>query len=89
MTPPSLLPEEHWSPYQIELLFHVYARPVAFDTAPILQRELENLAEHELIRPDKDSGSGYRITARGNKFIEMITSTPLPVYADPRSLLPS
>jgi len=92
MTPPlSQRPEEQerWSLYQLELLFHTHARPTPFDQSMILQRELDNLALHDLIRKDPESGSGYRTTPRGEKFIEMLKGTPLPVYADPRSLLPS
>ena len=49
---------------------------------------INRLKDSNLIEHDSSSPSGYMPTERGNVFVEMLCSTPLPqsVFIDPRTL---
>jgi hypothetical protein len=79
------------SPLKINLLLHIYAIAGPFDhpDRPIYEQTKEEFLYHELVVIDTSRKCGYRMTEKGDVFIKMILSTPLPEvltkFIDPRT----
>lgn len=74
------------SPLHWQMLLHYYAiaEPYAQDrpghaNSLAVKAYTEQLLKDNLIRPDETSGSGYRVTDRGEVLVEYICNLPLPV----------
>jgi hypothetical protein len=78
-------------PAYIEVLLHCHAHcePIPRLHAPVVVDALELLQQFGLIEADDHSGSGWRTTARGLAFVDLLCYTPIPVEAtvflDPRT----
>lgn len=73
-------------PAYIRTLLHIYYRCEPLEAAPITQESVKSFIASKLIEPDYSSESGYKITERGTKLVQMWCDTPLPepCYVDPR-----
>lgn len=76
------------SPSDIEVLiwYHARVEPHERHDAPAVSTARLRFLEDGVIEPCDSSGSGYRTTERGRKWLRMILATPYPVQAwiDPR-----
>lgn len=76
------------SPLALELLLHVYAKPVPFPHPDTATRRayLEHLEKSGLIERGTDhaEGSGWKNTPRGRAFVQMLCNLKFPqaVWAD-------
>ena len=79
------------SPLKIELLLHIYCKPVPFDHPPAKAYgdAKEEFFDRGLIAVDNTKPCGFYLTERGKAFIRLILATPLPehsnVFVDPRT----
>jgi hypothetical protein len=66
--------------------YHAVAEEVPNKDAPAVIEYTNQLASHGLIIGSFSSPSGYRSTARGAKWLQMLEETPLPEneWTDPR-----
>jgi hypothetical protein len=79
------------SPLKIELLLHIYCKPVPFDHPPAKAYgdAKEEFFDSGLIAVDDTKPCGFYLTERGKAFIRLILATPLPEpsnnFIDPRT----
>lgn len=75
------------SPLEVEMILHYYAasEPYPNEDCPAQQEAIARFEKHDLITKDDESGL-YKTTERGEKYVDMLCSTPWPVvrYVDPR-----
>lgn len=79
-----------WCPNEIDVVMHYHCRcdPHPRQHAPAVQEAIEFfLREGILDTAPPDDGRGYLVTKRGEAWIELILSTPMPesAWVDPRT----
>ena len=78
-----------WTPCEIDVLLHYYTTPERHehDTAGAVVSAISRFIKDGMIQTDSQSASGYRVTEKGEFFITMLMSTPLPesAFVDPRT----
>lgn len=68
------------SPYEIQLLFHIYTTPVRFenDHLPLYKDEINSFILNDLIKPNQDRESGFEVTKRGEAMCLAIQKVSIP-----------
>lgn len=71
------------SPSDIEILIHYHCCPVVHERAdaPAVKEGTSRFLSHGIIEADDSCKSGYRTTARGRAFMEVLCSTQFPTEA--------
>jgi len=74
------------TPHDIRVLLHYYVSPEPYPTSPILSDTLQSFIQRGIISPHVDAESGFRVTPKGGKLVQMLCDTPDPinVWMDPR-----
>jgi len=72
------------SPADVRLLMHIYAIPKPPENP--VHDTLDEWVAEGIIEHDPSRGGVFRCTEKGNKWVDMICSTPKPVsvWCDPR-----
>ena len=77
------------SPYEIEILLHIYCSPAELPQAktPLLERTLKDFENEGLIIPSFHRDSGWSTLPKGDAFVELLCNTPIPKggWFDPRN----
>ena len=68
------------SPLKVNLLMHIYAlrRPFDHPDAPAYVLAKKEFVDNELVYEIND-GCGYKLTRKGEIFVDAILNTPMPV----------
>lgn len=80
-----------YTPSDIEVLLHYNCSVIPHPRvhAPAVKDAIEHYLSRGIIEVDPLRGSGYKLTSRGEAWLHMICSTPLPkqfsVWKDPRT----
>jgi len=76
------------TPMFIGLFLHIHTSPEEFDIPDTITRQrcLEEMEAKDLIKQNDKWEHGYLLTERGEAWLKMLLSTPLPrkVYLDPQ-----
>lgn len=68
------------SPFEIDVMLHVYSIAEPMDLTNELRRlTVDKFIEWELIRSASSRGSGYELTPRGSAYVHFLCTLPLPV----------
>ena len=77
------------NPITIELMLHIYyaASPHPKMHSDSFKDAAKTLIARQLVRPDPDGGDDLVSTTRGDAWVRMLMSTPMPeqVWVDPRN----
>ncbi len=74
------------SPLEVEILLHIYCGPSRFenDHTEVYASTIKTFLTGNIIAAAGDTENGYRVTERGDCWVQAILSTPMPraVYVD-------
>lgn len=69
------------SPLKINLLMHIYALRIPFDhpDAPAYREAKNEFIKNEIAYEEETAPCGYKLTRKGEVFVDAIINTPMPV----------
>lgn len=69
-----------WTPLHINILLHYYAIPTPLEMrSETWTKYRQDLIDAGLVNPDNVNGSGFRVSDKGDVWVDALLATPLPI----------